>query len=157
METLPELTIGEVARRAGVATSQIRYYERIGMLPPPERLSGQRRYTPDVLGRLSFIGVAQTAGFKLREIKELMAGIDDRGGLAEGMRMLSARKLEEVEALLKRTQAVKGWLEVATECGCATPAECSLFPEAGGTALDPALVLQVIPAGSCRRASGSAR
>src|SRR4051812_30699653 len=69
----PELTIGEVARRAGVATSQIRYYERIGMLPPPERLSGQRRYAPDVLGRLTFIGVAQSAGFKLREIKALMA------------------------------------------------------------------------------------
>ena len=158
METLPELTIGEVARRAGVATSQIRYYERIGMLPPPERLSGQRRYTPDADGRLSFIGVAQTAGFKLREIKELMAGIDDRGGLAESMRVLSARKLEEVEALLERTRAVKGWLEVATECGCATPDECSLFPQAGISTLDPDLVLHVVPAGSCRRASsGGAR
>lgn len=152
METLPELTIGEVAKRASVATSQIRYYERIGMLPPPERLSGQRRYEPDVLGRLSFIAIAQSAGFKLREIKELMAGIDDGGGLAEAMRALSARKLEEVEALLERTKAVKGWLEVATECGCATPEECSLFPQAGTTTIDADLVLPVIPAGSCRRA-----
>jgi DNA-binding transcriptional MerR regulator len=152
VETVPELTIGEVARRADVATSQIRYYERIGMLPPPERLSGQRRYEPDVLGRLSFIAITQRAGFKLREIKEMMAGIDDDGGLAEAMRALSARKLEEVEALLERTKAVKGWLELATECGCATPEECSLFPKAGTTTIDADLMLPVMPAGNCRRA-----
>ena len=46
MDGFPELTIGEVARRAGVATSSIRYYERIGLLPKPERPRGQRRYEP---------------------------------------------------------------------------------------------------------------
>jgi MerR family redox-sensitive transcriptional activator SoxR len=126
-----ELTIGEVARRAGVATSQIRYYERIGLLPPPERLGGQRRYDTAVLGRLGFIGVAQTAGFKLREIKQLVAGVDGPDGMAAQMRSLSTRKLDEVEALLERTQAMKGWLEVAQQCGCASPAECTLFPAGG--------------------------
>jgi MerR family transcriptional regulator, redox-sensitive transcriptional activator SoxR len=100
LEDLEELTIGKVARRAGIATSQIRYYERIGLLPEPERVSGQRRYRPDVLGRLGFIGVAQSAGFKLREIEELIAGIDRGDGMAGRMRPLSARKLEEIEALL---------------------------------------------------------
>ena len=130
MEGFPELTIGEVARRAGIATSQVRYYERVGLLPEPERLSGQRRYEPEVLGRLAFIGVAQGAGFKLREIKELLAGIDGEGGMAARMRSLSEHKLREVEALLERTKAMKGWLEVAKECGCATPADCALFPPA---------------------------
>jgi MerR family transcriptional regulator, redox-sensitive transcriptional activator SoxR len=122
----PELTIGEVARRAGVATSPIRYYERIGLLPEPDREGGQRRYDADVLGKLGFIGVAQGAGFKLREIKELIRGVEG-DGLGEQMRSLSSQKLGEVEALLGRTKAMKGWLEVAQECGCATPrsARCS--------------------------------
>ena len=149
----PELTIGEVARRAGVATSQIRYYERIDLLPEPMRVSGRRRYDPEVLGRLSFIAVAQSAGFKLREIKELIAGIDDAGGLSARMRELSERKLAEVEALLERTQAMKGWLEVAKECGCATPEECALFPAPGEELPDLDQVLRVVQvAGTdCRR------
>jgi MerR family redox-sensitive transcriptional activator SoxR len=122
-----ELTIGEVARRAGVATSSIRYYESIGLLPEPHRLHGQRRYDAGVLGRLAFIGVAQSAGFKLAEIKELVGGIDDGEGLSGHIRTLSVRKLDEVEALLERTRAMKGWLEVAQRCGCATPEECALF------------------------------
>jgi MerR family redox-sensitive transcriptional activator SoxR len=128
MDEPAELTIGEVARRAGVATSSIRYYERIGLLPPPDRLAGQRRYAAAVLGRLGFIGVAQSAGFKLREIRALVEGVDSASGMGEQMRSLSSRKLSEVEALLERTKAMKGWLEVAKECGCATPAECALFP-----------------------------
>jgi MerR family transcriptional regulator, redox-sensitive transcriptional activator SoxR len=153
LDGLAELTIGEVAKRAGIATSQIRYYERIGLLPEPERYSGQRRYDREVLGRLGFIGVAQSAGFKLREIKELIAGIDDADGMAERMRSLSARKLSEIEALLERTKAMKGWLEVAKQCGCATPAECKLFPAPGKQPVDPDLGLRLIRvAGTdCRR------
>ena len=88
---MPDLTIGEVARRAGVATSSIRYYERIGLLPEPDRLSGQRRYDAAVLGRLGFIGVAQSAGFKLREIKALVDGVDSADGMGEQMRSLSSQ------------------------------------------------------------------
>jgi hypothetical protein len=84
-----------------------------------------------VLGKLGFIGIAQSAGFKLREIQELIAGIDGADGMGEKMRSLPVLKLGEVEALLDRTKAMKGWLEVAQECGCATPAECSLFPARG--------------------------
>jgi MerR family redox-sensitive transcriptional activator SoxR len=150
MDGLGELTIGEVARRAGIATSQIRYYERIGLLAQPERLSGQRRYEPEILGRLAFIGVAQSAGFRLREIKELIAGIDGADGMAQRMRSLSERKLSEVEALLERTKAMKGWLEVAKGCGCATPAECALFP-APTDAPDFALDVIRVAGKNCRR------
>ena len=90
MSDVAELTIGEVARRAGVATSLIRYYESIGLLPEPDRLHGQRRYDTDVLGRLAFIGVAQSAGFKLSEIKDLVGGIDDGDGLSDRIRSLSS-------------------------------------------------------------------
>jgi MerR family redox-sensitive transcriptional activator SoxR len=159
MEELPELTIGEVARRAGVATSSIRYYERIDLLPKPERVSGQRRYRADVLGKLGFIGMAQSAGFKLAEIRELIEGVDSADGMAEPMRALSAKKLDEVEALLERTKAMKGWLQVAAECGCATPAECALFdaPEDGPG--DPGLALRLVnvAGADCRRPADQAR
>jgi MerR family transcriptional regulator, redox-sensitive transcriptional activator SoxR len=155
MDEPAELTIGEVARRAGVATSSIRYYERIGLLPQPGRLAGQRRYDASVLGRLGFIGVAQSAGFKLREIKALVHGVDDANGMGEQMRSLSRQKLGEVEALLERTKAMKGWLEVAKECGCATPAECALFPAQGEETPSADLALRVIRVDGkdCRRPS----
>jgi MerR family transcriptional regulator, redox-sensitive transcriptional activator SoxR len=147
-----DLTIGEVARRVGVATSSIRYYERIGLLPQPSRESGQRRYDADVLGKLAFIGVAQSAGFKLREIKDLVDGVDGSGDLGDRMRSLSTQKLDEVEALLERTKAMKGWLEVAKECGCASPAECSLFPASGEVVdLELALQLVTVEGRDCRR------
>jgi MerR family transcriptional regulator, redox-sensitive transcriptional activator SoxR len=149
----PELTIGEVARRAGVATSSIRYYERIGLLPAPERTHGQRRYGTDVLGKLGFIGVAQGAGFRLAEIRELIDGVDSPSGMAEPMRSLSSQKLDEIEALLERTKAMKGWLEVARECGCATPSECALFPAPGEEPVDAesALRLVQVDGAHCRR------
>jgi MerR family redox-sensitive transcriptional activator SoxR len=147
-----ELTIGQVAEKAGIATSSIRYYESIGLLPEPERLHGQRRYGGEVLGRLAFIGVAQSAGFRLREIKQLVDGVDRGNGMADHMRVLSSRKLGEIEALLERTKAMKGWLEVAKECGCATPQECALFPDdAGVVDVDAALTLVHVSGGDCRR------
>jgi MerR family redox-sensitive transcriptional activator SoxR len=149
----PELTIGEIARRAGVASSTIRYYESIDLLPEPVREHGQRRYDETVLGKLGFIGVAQSAGFSLDEIKELMKGIDGGDGMANPMRSFSTRKLDEVEALLERTKAMKGWLQVAQECGCVTPEECALFPAPGEEPIDPnvALTLIRVKDGQCRR------
>jgi MerR family transcriptional regulator, redox-sensitive transcriptional activator SoxR len=156
MDEFPVLTIGEVARRAGLATSSIRYYERIRLLPEPARLQGQRRYDPDVLGKLGFIGVAQSAGFKLSEIRELIDGVDSPNGMREQMRSLSRRKLDEVEALLERTKAMKGWLEVAKECGCASPAECALFPDPGEEPPNAELLLQLVrmEGKDCRRPAG---
>ena len=151
MDEWPELTIGEAARRAGVATSAIRYYESIGLLPEPDRLHGQRRYRSDVVGKLAFIGVAQSAGFKLGEIKTLVDDLDGSHGMAGRMRSLSSAKLDEVEALLERTKVMKGWLEVAKGCGCAAPAECALFPAPGDALADEALRLVHVQGGSCRR------
>jgi MerR family redox-sensitive transcriptional activator SoxR len=113
------LLIGELAERAGVATSAIRYYESIGLLPEPYRVSGQRRYGEDTLKRLEFIAAAQQAGFKLREITELSDGFD--------VRALAQRKLPEVKAELKLARERKRWLDAASECDCGSPDECTLF------------------------------
>ncbi len=112
-------------------------------------MHGHRRYEADVLERLAFVDVAQQAGFKLAEIKELLHGADGADGMAAPMRALSDRKLGEVEALLERAQAMKHWLQMANDCSCATPAECRLFPAAGDIAADGDAL--GVSAGSCRR------
>ncbi len=69
------------------------------------------------------------------------------------MRSLSSHKLGEVEVLLERTKAMKGWLEVAPHCGCATPADCALFPAPGDERPGADLALRVVPVDGkdCRR------
>jgi MerR family transcriptional regulator, redox-sensitive transcriptional activator SoxR len=126
---MASLTIGEVAARADVNTSHIRYYERVGVLPRPERIGGQRRYEEGVLDRLAIIDVAQRAGLTLDEVRHL-TGPDNRGGQAgDRIRELAERKLPEVDALIARAQAVKAWLELARTCDCRTVDVCSLFTD----------------------------
>lgn len=73
------------------------------------------------------------------------------------MRLISSRKLDEVEALLERMTAVKRWLEAGQGCGCATPAECTLFPATGEDRAEADLALRVVQVTgtSCRRASAA--
>ena len=121
------LTIGQVAERAGIRVSHIRYYEEVGVLPEAERVSGQRRYGEDVLHRLSIIDVAQRAGLTLDEIRHL-TGPDNRGADASvRIRELAERKLPDINALIERAQAVRRWLEVAQGCDCASVDVCGLF------------------------------
>ncbi len=126
---MASLTIGEVAARAGVNTSHIRYYERVGVLPPAERVGGQRRYGEEVLHRLAIVDVAQRAGLSLAEIRSL-TGPDNRGAAA-GVRVreLAERKLPEIQALIDRAEAVKAWLLMARTCDCRTVDVCSLFTD----------------------------
>jgi DNA-binding transcriptional MerR regulator len=66
--------IGELAERSGVPAKAIRYYESIGVLPPPERAAnGYRRYRPDALGRLAFIRRAQASGLTLAEVRTIVS------------------------------------------------------------------------------------
>jgi MerR family transcriptional regulator, redox-sensitive transcriptional activator SoxR len=134
---LDALRIGEVAQRAGVAPSTIRYYESIGVLPDPYRVSGQRRYGEETVKQLEFILAAQQAGFTLQEITELSDSFD--------MRTLARRKLPEVKAELKRARERKRWLDAASQCDCASPEECMLF--------DGEATLQIVHVDGCRRAN----
>jgi DNA-binding transcriptional MerR regulator len=122
-----QLTIGEVARRAGVKASTVRYYETFGVLPEPERVGGQRRYTVDVLRRLAIIDVAQRAGCSLEEIRDLFSAADDAA--SQRLRALAEHKLPQIEALIERAQAVHRWLEAASACDCESLYVCGLFDE----------------------------
>jgi DNA-binding transcriptional MerR regulator len=121
------LSIGEVAGKAGVSVSAIRFYERRGLLPEPQRVAGKRRYTDAVLQRLGIIGVAKQAGFSLDEIGILLASTDEGAPAHEQLRTLASRKLSEVDALIQHAQEMRGWLSAAGECRCATLDACALF------------------------------
>jgi MerR family transcriptional regulator, redox-sensitive transcriptional activator SoxR len=118
------LTIGEVARRAGLRTSALRYYEEVGVLPPAERISGQRRYDEAVLGRLAVIRLAQELGFSVAEIRSLVEGFDDVGVPSERWREMATSKLTEVDALITRAEQMKQLLEDSLRCGCLTLDSC---------------------------------
>ena len=126
-KSTPALTIGEVAARAGIRTSAIRYYERIGLLPEAERVAGKRRYAPDILERLAVIATAQRAGLDLGEVRELLDGVDAGEPAGERLQALARRKLPEVEALIAQAEAVRGWLMAAEQCRCPTLDDCPLF------------------------------
>jgi MerR family transcriptional regulator, redox-sensitive transcriptional activator SoxR len=88
-----ELFIGEVARRAGIRPSAIRYYESIGLLPEPERISGRRRYPTKIVRTLSIISAAQRAGLSLDDVGELLRASDANGGVSERLRTIAQRRL----------------------------------------------------------------
>jgi MerR family transcriptional regulator, redox-sensitive transcriptional activator SoxR len=136
------LTIGEVAERADLNTSRIRFYERVGVLPAPERVSGQRRYRDDVLRRLSIIDAAQRAGLTLAEIAPLTGPGNRSADTSAHIRRLADERLTHIDALIAHAQAVKQWLQVARSCDCESVDVCGLFvdptllPPADGVALD---------------------
>jgi MerR family redox-sensitive transcriptional activator SoxR len=114
------LSIGEVAARAGLKTSAVRYYERIGLLPAPQRASGRRRYDVKILDRLAIIGYAQSAGFTLREIDRLFEGKP----YSARMRALAQAKLAELDGVIARARMMQTLLRTALRCNCLGLEEC---------------------------------
>jgi MerR family redox-sensitive transcriptional activator SoxR len=130
-------TIGQIARKAGVAASAIRYYERHGLLPRPERVGGQRRYTGDAVRHLEVIAIAKRAGFTLGEIRLLLQASEGGEPAHPQLRELAERKLPEVDALIARAEAMREWLLTARECTCSSLDLCALFdPEASRVVME---------------------
>ena len=77
---MPQMTISQAAKRLGLRSSAVRYYEEIGILPAAHRLNGQRRYDEKVLYRLAVIQHAQRAGFSLTEIRQLFFAVQIQNG-----------------------------------------------------------------------------
>jgi MerR family transcriptional regulator, redox-sensitive transcriptional activator SoxR len=125
----PLLAIGELAERAGKRPSSIRYYEQIGLLPPPTRVSGQRRYPQDTVRTLAVIDTGQRAGLSLDEIGVLLSAAPDDQATIERLRELADRKLPLITALIERSELVRAWLESAARCECPDLGECALFDD----------------------------
>ena len=99
-------TIGEVAKRAGLNVSAIRFYEAEGLLPEAPRVAGQRRYGDATLSRLGVIDVAKRAGFSLDDIRVLLDASDKGEPAHNRLQELAERKLPEVDELIRRAELV---------------------------------------------------
>jgi DNA-binding transcriptional MerR regulator len=126
-ETSGRLPIGEIAQRAGMSTSRVRYYERRGLIDPPDRAGGKRQYHPRVLRRLAIIEAAQRVGFSLTEIQDVLGSRD--GPAHERLRRLALRKLPEIDELIHRATTVQQLLRFCGDCHCKSIDECKLLEE----------------------------
>ena len=125
MRHMPQLTVSEVARQLGLRPSAIRYYERIGVLLPAQRISGQRRYDNTVLHRLAVVQRARQTGFTLDEIRQLFFGFRDGTPASKRWQKLSRRKLAELESQLERIKTIQHLLRRMMQCcRCDTLDEC---------------------------------
>jgi len=107
------VAIGEMARRTGVATSALRYYERIGLLSPVERIGQRRHYLASSAERVALIRLCQDVGFTLAEIGRLLAA---RNRARRDWDHLAERKISELDARIADAQRAKKLIEHALDC-----------------------------------------
>jgi MerR family redox-sensitive transcriptional activator SoxR len=128
MVEVKRFSIGEVAQRAGVATSALRFYEDEGLIRSERNSSGHRRYHADVLRRVSFIRTAQRVGLSLADIHDALASLPDgRTPTAEDWGRLAASwrpRLDDRIAVLTR---LRDQLDGCIGCGCLSLASCGLW------------------------------
>lgn len=120
------LTIGKLAAAGGVGVETIRFYQRKGLLDQPTRESGIRRYGSEDLRRLRFIRQAQTAGFRLEEIKELLAL--DAGQDRQRARELALARLQGLERRIAELELARDALRrLSRECAENTTGPCPIL------------------------------
>ena len=119
------LTIGQVARQAGLSTATLRYYEAAGVLAAPARRSGQRRYDQNVFQQLALIKLAQQAGFTIAEIRTLLHGFPAAVPAGERWRTLANPKRADIQALLARALEMHNTLEQISRCECQSLEQCT--------------------------------
>ncbi len=120
------MKIGELSERTNTPASTIRYYERAGVLPKPERISGQRQYDEKVIEELEAIKIAQNLGFNLDEIRLLLETFRSSEAPSEECRSLTQQKLQEIDQIIAEAQNMKRILEHGITCSCTSLQGCYL-------------------------------
>ena len=125
----PNLSIGTLAERTDCKVQTIRYYEQIGLMPPPERNAGnQRRYTETAFKRLTFIRHARDFGFTVEAIRELLDMSDQPDMPCDHVDSLAKRHLEEVETRLARLATLRDELRrMIHHCQGGSVGECRII------------------------------
>lgn len=127
MPVARELTVGEVARRSGVAVSTLHFYEAKGLIRSRRSDGNQRRYPRGVLRRVAVIKVAQRTGIPLAVIARALATLPaDRAPSAEDWARLSAAWRDELDARIERLSRLRDQLSDCIGCGCLSMAACPL-------------------------------
>jgi MerR family redox-sensitive transcriptional activator SoxR len=124
----PELTIGAMSERTGVATSALRFYEAEGLLHATRTAGGQRRYARDVLRRVSFIRVAQQVGLTLDEIREALHSLPEhRTPTEKDWHRLSASWRPRLDAQIAMLERLRDRLDGCIGCGCLSLRFCRML------------------------------
>lgn len=118
------MKIGEVARKAGVRTSAIRFYEKAGVLPPPSRQNGQRHFAAEVEPQLAVIEFARKAGFTIAEIKLLFHGFRKSAPASARWRRLAQKKYQEMDVQIARLKDMQKLLKRSLRCTCTKIDDC---------------------------------
>lgn len=125
-QALSDLTIGRLAREGGVGVETIRYYQRRGLMEVPAGAGAVRRYGADALKRLRFIRQAQTAGFTLDEIGELIAL--DRRDERPRVRAMAEARVAALDAKIAALQEARDRLDrLARDCGAGSKGPCPIL------------------------------
>lgn len=124
-----QLTIGDLSRETGCMVQTIRYYERVGVMPEPERSNGnQRLYGPAHLNRLGFIRHGRELGFSLEAIRDLLSLADYPAHSCESADGIARKHLREVESRLARLQALREELKrMVAQCAGGRIADCRVI------------------------------
>jgi len=118
------ISIGQLASRAGLNASTLRYYESVGLLPAPERRNGQRRYDERLLDRINFIKAAQQTGFSIQEIAVLLEGFEPGDSPSARWERMAKQKRDELEERMKQIDSMIRILDNGLSCKCLTWSEC---------------------------------
>ena len=106
--------IGELAKRAGLGAETVRYYEKVGVLPPAERAAnGYRLYDESHLKRLAFVKRSRELGFSLERVRSLLSLADDKSSTCRSVRALAEEHLEDVRKKIADLQAMERVLAAA--------------------------------------------
>ncbi len=122
-----DLSVGEVARRSGVAVSAIHFYQAEGLISGWRTASNHRRYPRGVLRRIAIIKVAQRAGITLKEIGEAFAALPrDAVPSAQDWARLSARWKRDLDERIDRLTRLRDQISGCIGCGCLSLTDCPL-------------------------------
>lgn len=129
MAALADLvTIGELARRAGVATSALRYYEQLGLISARRTAGGQRRYSRATLRRVAFIRAAQAVGLSLDEVHAALARLpDERTPNKTDWNKVSATWIRRIDERITELERLRETLNSCVGCGCLSLRTCRLY------------------------------
>lgn len=124
----PELSVGEVAERSGLAISAIHFYENKGLISSRRNNGNHRRYARGVLRKLAVIKVAQKAGISLQEIKQAMSELNtEKTVTADDWNRLAEHWRADLDQRIRQLVRFRDLLGGCIGCGCLSMNECGLF------------------------------
>ena len=128
MVEVKRFSVGELAERAGVATSALRFYEANGLIASERNVSGHRRYRPDALRRVAFIQVAQRIGLSLAEVAHALHSLPSgRTPTRDDWNKLASRWLPRIDQQIVELELLRDRLDGCIGCGCLSLDTCELY------------------------------